>query len=327
MALTLTASQGVIAQRVTDQLDRGLVAVKTDGGVFCSWRINASEWETTEYNLYRGSTKLNDTPLRASNFMDVGGSLDATYTVKAVVNGVEQTACTPTSVWEKNYTVIKPKHAAEIKTDLVPNDATVADVDGDGQLEILMKYDTQYSDFSKGADGIFTVIECLEMDGTVKWWMNMGPNIGDFQNNEINILATDWDCDGKAEVAFRAADGTVIHMADGTTYTVGDASLNYRNGSEFPGGQWFMYHGKEYLIYAEGATGKPYQNIEFPLQRVEDENNPKGLLSGSEYDGLVNAEWGDGYGHRSSKYFSQHPISTVASQAYSSAEASTPSTR
>lgn len=306
LAATMALAQGATAQRTTDALDRGLVAMKTDNGVFCSWRINADEWYGTEYNIYRGSTKLNETPLKVSNFTDPAGSLDATYTVRAVVNGTESAACAPVKVWEKNYTVIKPQHAPEITAGLVPNDATAADVDGDGELEIIMKYDNQSSDFQNGDNGIFTVVECLEMDGTVKWWINFGPNMGDFQNNEVNIIAYDWDGDGRAEVVFRAADGTVIHQADGTTYTVGDASINYR-GTTWPDGQWFMHWGKEYLIYADGLTCKPYECIDYPLKRVEDENNPNGLLSGSAYDALVNSEWGDGYGHRSSKYFFAAP--------------------
>ncbi len=306
LAATMALAQGVTAQRVTDSLDRGLVAMKTANGVFCTWRINADEWEGTEYNLYRGTTKVNSTPLKVSNFTDPNGSLDATYTVKAVVNGVESPASKAAKVWEKNYTIIKPQHASEIKADLVPNDATAADVDGDGELEILMKYDNSASSYHDGDNGIFTVIECLEMDGSVKWWINFGPNMGDFQNNEINIAAYDWDQDGKAEVVFRAADGTVIHMADGTTYTVGDSSINYR-GTEWPSGQWFMHWGKEYLIYANGETCKPYEDIEFPLKRVEDANNPNGILSGGAYDTLVSNEWGDGYGHRSSKYFFAAP--------------------
>lgn len=306
MAAVSLAGLPAFGQRQMDSLDRGLVAMKTDAGVYCSWRINANEWDNTLYNIYRGGTKLNDAPLEVSNFTDPTGSLDATYTVKAVVNGVESEACTPVKPWEKNYTIIKPQHAPEITMALTPNDATVADVDGDGQLEIIMKYDPNFAEYAVGDNGIFTVIECLEMDGTVKWWINCGPNMGDFQNNEINIAAYDWDCDGKAEVVFRAADGTQIHQADGTVYTVGDASVNYRSGG-WPSGQWFMRWGKEYLIYANGETGQPYDDIEYPLKRVEDANNPNGLLSGSRYDNLINAEWGDGYGHRSSKYFFAAP--------------------
>ncbi|MDE6562121.1 MAG: autotransporter-associated beta strand repeat-containing protein [Muribaculaceae bacterium] len=302
----LSIAPTMTAQRVTDALGRGLVAIKTDSGIFCSWRINADEWDNTEYNIYRGNTKLNDIPLKVSNFTDASGSLEDTYTIRPVMNGVEADACVPVKVWEKNYTIISPQHAPEIKAGLVPNDATAADVDGDGDLEIIIKYDNQASSYHDGDNGIFTVVECLEMDGSVKWWINFGPNIGDFQNNEINIIATDWDQDGKAEVVFRAADGTIIHQADGSTYTVGDPSLNYR-GNSWPDGQWFMHWGKEYLVYANGETGEPYECIDYPLIRVEPENNPNGILSGGAYDTLVNNEWGDGYGHRSSKYFFAAP--------------------
>lgn len=299
-------SQSGMAQRIADRLDRGLVAMKTDNGVFCTWRINADEWDNTLYNIYRGSTKLNDSPLSVSNFTDPSGTSDASYSIRPVVDGKELEASSPVKVWDSNYTIIKPQHAPEITATLTPNDATAADVDGDGQLEIIMKYDNMAEDFHNGENGIFTVIECLKMDGTVLWWINCGPNMGDFQNNEINIAAYDWDGDGRAEVLFRAADGTEIHQADGSVYTVGDPSLNYR-GYEWPGGQWFMCYGKEYLIYADGLTGKPYEDIEYPLKRVEDKDNPKGLLEGSEYSNLISNEWGDGYGHRSSKYFFAAP--------------------
>lgn len=307
LGVPLAIAPTLTAQRVTDALGRGLVAMKTDSGIFCSWRINADEWDNgIQFNIYRGSTKLNSSPLDVSNFTDPSGSTDDTYTIRAIVNGVEADACTPVKAWEKNYTIIKPQHSSEIKAGLVPNDATAADVDGDGDLEIIMKYDNSASSYHDGDDGIFTVVECLEMDGSVKWWINFGPNIGDFQNNEINIIATDWDQDGKAEVVFRAADGTIIHQADGTTYTVGDPSINYR-GNTWPDGQWFLHWGKEYLIYANGETCEPYQCIDYPLMRVEPENNLTGILSGGAYDTLVNNEWGDGYGHRSSKYFFAAP--------------------
>ena len=114
--------------------------------------------------------------------------------------------------------------------------------------------------------------------------------MGDFQNNEQNIVAYDWDGDGKAEAVMRAADGTTIHCADGTTFVVGDASKNYR-GATGGGVNWFMHDGAEYLVYMNGETGKPYQCIEYPLKRLEsgETDREKG--------------WGDGYGHRSSKHF------------------------
>ena len=51
------------SQRVTDKLNRGLVAMKVTDGVFLSWRITAEEYYDTEYNVYRDGTKLNTEPL------------------------------------------------------------------------------------------------------------------------------------------------------------------------------------------------------------------------------------------------------------------------
>ena len=56
--LAMFLATGAQAQRVTDKLDRGLVAVKTSGGVFCSWRINAEEYYAVTYNLYRDGISL-----------------------------------------------------------------------------------------------------------------------------------------------------------------------------------------------------------------------------------------------------------------------------
>lgn len=306
LALACCLSAPAVAQRTTDVLDRGLVAVSTSGGVFCSWRINAEEWYDAAYNIYRDGTLLNQTPLKVSNFLDADGSAESKYTVAPVIGGVELPRCEAVAVMEKNYLTVKPQHDPSLTSTYVPNDACCVDVDGDGVLEILMKYDNENeisASYPKnGHNGEYSLFECLKLDGTVLWWVNCGPNMGDFQNNEQNIVGYDWDGDGKGEVIFRAADGTTIHTADGTVYTVGDPSLNYR-GATGGGANWFMHSGKEYLLYVDGLTGKPYQCIDYPLPRLEDSENPNGLLSGGGYDDLVNKAWGDGYGHRSSKHF------------------------
>ena len=85
------------AQRYTDHLDRGLVAMKVGKGVFLSWRIQAEEYYDVTYNVYRDGTKLNDAPLSVSNFTDTEGTTSSTYTVTAIVNGQEQTPCTTQS--------------------------------------------------------------------------------------------------------------------------------------------------------------------------------------------------------------------------------------
>lgn len=306
-ALALLVSMGANAQRFTDKLDRGLVAVKTTKGVYCSWRIQADEYYDVKYNLYRDGTKVNAEPLDVSNFTDTSGSESSQYTVKAVLNGVEQQASKAATVFLSNYKEIKIKHDASLKATYEPNDACCADVDGDGEVEILMKFTNleesaqRYPKNGPTIDGVetkeYSMLACLKQDGTVLWWVNCGPNMGDFQNNEQNIVGYDWDMDGKAEVVMRLEEGSTVHMADGTTYTIGangkngSSWTNYREPKASGSVEWFTHYGKEFLWYCEGATGKPYQCIEFPLKRLED----------GETD--LKAAWGDGYGHRSSKYF------------------------
>ena len=306
-ALALLVSMGANAQRFTDKLDRGLVAVKTTKGVYCSWRIQADEYYNVKYNLYRDGTRVNAEPLDVSNFTDASGSEGSQYTVKAVLNGVEQQASKAATVFKSNYKEIKIKHDPSLKATYEPNDACCADVDGDGEVEILMKFNNKeegeqlYPKNGPTINGVatkeYSMLACLKQDGTVLWWVNCGPNMGDFQNNEQNIVGYDWDMDGKAEVVMRLEEGSTVHMADGTTYTIGangkngTSWKNYREPKSSGSVEWFTHYGKEFLWYCEGATGKPYQCIEFPLKRLED----------GETD--LKAAWGDGYGHRSSKYF------------------------
>ena len=281
------------AQRVTDKLDRGLVAMKAGVGVYLSWRIFGEEYYDVTYNVYRDGVKVNDAPLSVSNYTDNSGTTASTYTVAAVVKGKEQEPCQAVTPWASSYKEIKLKHEG-IKSTLVPNDACCADVDGDGELEILMKFDNlseMNASYPRGGyQGEYSIFECLKQDGTRLWWVNCGPNMGDFQNNEQNIVGYDWDGDGCAEVVMRAADGTVIHLADGTTYTVGNASVNVRAATG-GGTNWFVTTDGEYLVYMDGKTGKPYQCLPYPLKRLES----------GETD--LNKAWGDGYGHRCSKHF------------------------
>ena len=292
--LIIASTMTAFAQRGTDKLDRGLVAVKTTNGVYCSWRIMGEEYYDVKYNLYRDGTKVNSEPLNVSNYTDAAGTTASKYTVKAVVRGKEEaTASKETTVWAQEYLEITPDHG-NLTATYVPNDACMADVDGDGELEILLKFDNQSeinASYPKGGyNGEYSIVEVYKLNGKKLWWLDFGPNMGDFQNNEQNIVAYDWDQDGKAEAVMRAADGTTIHMADGTTQVIGDATKNYRSATG-GGTNWFMHDGAEYLVYMNGETGKPYQVLEYPLKRLE----------AGETD--LEKAWGDGYGHRSTKHF------------------------
>ena len=246
LALLGMLAGDALAQRPTDALDRGLVAVQTDGGVFCSWRILGEEYYGVEYNIYRDHEKLNSEPLNVSNYLDPGGNASSRYYVEAVVRGVPQAHSPEVETWTNNYLEVEMDQAhspevetwtnnylevemdhGDLKSTYIPNDACCADVDGDGELEIILKFDNS-SDANAGYlpggyNGEYAIIEVYKLDGQKLWWIDLGPNMTDFQNNENNIIAYDWDGDGKAEVVLRAADGTTIHDKDDvTTHVVGD---------------------------------------------------------------------------------------------------------
>ncbi len=281
-----------LAQRQFDNLDRGLIAVKQTGGMYCSWRINADEYYGTTYNLYRDGVKVNDEPLTVSNYTDPAGTITSQYTVKAVRAGQEGEASKAGYNLSNGWLEVKkPKRisndgSTDISSQYEPNDATIGDVDGDGEMELITKQIFTSQDANDTSQKDFARIEVQKLDGTLLWWIDCGPNMWDFQQNEINIMAYDWDGDGKAECVARLQDNSIIHMADGTTYTVGDASKDYR-GSVYN----FLCKGDEFLVYMNGTTGKPYNVQAFPLKRFED----------GESD--LTATWGDNYGHRAMKFF------------------------
>lgn len=286
------------AQRMMEDLNRGLVAVQTEKGVFTSWRIHGTEYYDTQYNLYRDGELVNPEPLDVSNFTDPEGTASSTYTVKAVVRDEEQDACEPAEVWDKQYLRIPvgkmySRRGTDITEDYILNDATAADLDGDGEMEIIVKrLHNNDGLFYPENDSAFTFFEAYKLDGTRLWQIDIGPNMISAGEVETNITAFDWDEDGKAELLMRAMDGTIVYASDGTKQVIGDPTKNYRDSVLHTANMTYSMAGEEYLIYMEGATAKLYNPaMQFPLKRLEN----------GETD--LNAAWGDGYGHRANKFF------------------------
>ena len=88
MTALVLATASMTAQRRTDQLDRGLIAMKTARGMYLNWRIQADEYYDVSYIVYRDGQPINDKPLSVSNYTDTEGTINSKYTVAAVVHGV-----------------------------------------------------------------------------------------------------------------------------------------------------------------------------------------------------------------------------------------------
>lgn len=288
-------------QRPMENLNRGAVAVRMDGYTYISWRWLGTESADTKFNIYGiglvtnggGNPEvyklLNTEPLNVTNFTDIIGGFYG-YKIVPVVNGVEQDdKAEKAKMWDNNYIDIpiqKPDDNTVNgeKYTYTPSDASVGDLDGDGEYEIVLKWDPSNS--KDAAQMGYTgecIIDAYKMDGTRMWRVNMGPNIRAGQH-DTQFMVYDYDGDGKAEMACRTADGTIA--GDGAV--IGDGTKNYAVQS---GGKNLT--GPLYLTVFKGEDGSVIDTVDYDPQITGTTE------SGYKWD--ISA-WGDTEGNRSERY-------------------------
>ncbi|WP_245886773.1 rhamnogalacturonan lyase [Kineococcus xinjiangensis] len=267
--------------RQAERLDRGTVAVTTTAGVLVSWRLLGTEARTVGFHVYRNGTRLTSQPITAStNHLDASGTAGASYQVSAVVNGVEQARSTAVTAWSgthRDIPLTKPADGTNpdgSRYTYRANDASVADLDRDGQLEIVLKWDPSNSqDSSKAGYTGEVFLDAYEFDGTRKWRISMGRNIR-AGAHYTQFLVYDLDGDGRAEVVAKTADGT----RDGTGRVIGDPNADYRNSSGY------VLTGPEFLTVFNGVTGAALATQSYVP--------PRGDV----------CSWGDCYGNRVDRF-------------------------
>jgi rhamnogalacturonan endolyase len=88
------------------------------------------------YNLHRdGQLIANVTD--STNYFDADGTASAVYSVAAVIGGVAYAASAEASAWGDSYIRIPLDSPGPNSA----NDASAADLDGDGEYEIILKWD------------------------------------------------------------------------------------------------------------------------------------------------------------------------------------------
>ncbi len=228
--------------RQMENLNRGIVAIdQGDGKVYIGWRMFGTDPDDIAFNIYRDGIKINAQPVTDfTNYIDNNGNVDATYTIRAVIEGRENKPSAPVKVWSRNYISIPLQTPEGCR----PNDASVGDLDGDGEYEIVLKQEMRPRDNSRrGATGQ-TKLEAYQMDGTFMWRIDLGRNIREGAHY-TQFMVYDLDGDGKAEVACKTADGTV----DGKGKTIGDPNANYVDD------RGLILDGPEFLTIFDGQTG------------------------------------------------------------------------
>ena len=273
----------------TEKLDRGVVAVRqADGRAFISWRTLMTDPKGAAFDVYRNGQKLNQAPLTKGGtwFIDDNPTDGAVYDVRCMMEegrGKKEDISHLTSSISHQPSAIFPlpspigylpiplQKPDEMHT---ANDASVADVDGDGQYEIILKWDP-WNSHDNSHDGMTgpTLLDCYRLNGERLWRIDLGQNIRSGAHY-TPFIVYDLDGDGKAELMVKTADGT--RDAKGTV--IGDSLADYRN----PAGR--ILTGPEYISVFNGLTGavmdtKPY------IPERGDVNN-----------------WGDNRGNRSERY-------------------------
>src|SRR5689334_18725922 len=286
--------------RQMEYLNRGVVAVnKSSSSVYVSWRLLGTDPQNIAFNIYRsinggGPVKLNASPLTTTtDYTDnsPSESNSVAYFVKPVVGGVEQAASeswtiaanTPVRQYLNIPLTAPPGGQVPdvanpgqfLNYTYTANDASIGDVDGDGQYEIILKWDTSLSKDSS-QDGFTgpTYYDCYKLDGTRLWRINLGQNIR-AGAHYTQFMVYDLDGDGKAEVVMKTAPGTIDGQGNPVLLGTDKVTDDYRNAST---GR--INSGPEYLTVFNGQTGAQITTVPFKPDRIN------------------TSSWGDDYGNR-----------------------------
>ena len=301
-------NRGLIAVKTTADT-RGQAV----NGVYLSWRLLGDEsLENQAFDIYKNGTKIHTTGVHdATNWIDTSGTASDKYkVVKAGEDASKETEVTPTSNnncaksnevgngnSEKNsFTYVdipisRPDPVERMGDGKISNyynvdkshegganDASVGDLDGDGDYEIVLKWDPTDSKDSAGAD--FTgnaYIDAYKIDPNndgYMWRIDLGKNVTSGAHY-TQFLVYDFDGDGKSEVAMKTAPGTV----DGTGHyvtEVGDTDeiRNTDNTKSYIGTSGRL-KGKnpftQYLTIFDGETGAALYTTDYiPYDAAED---------------------------------------------------------
>lgn len=291
-------SIGHAATPQAEYLDRGVVAVKTDEGVFVSWRSLARDGKDTAFDVYRDGVKINDTPIsKVTNLTDPAGNAGAKYEVKAV-KGSTVTDSGSCEAWATPYMKVHLDRPAGGKVSAqdgsssssytyTPDDVSVGDVDGDGVYELFVKWmpSNAKDNASKGFTGP-TIIDCYRLDGTKLWRINLGHNIRS-GNHYTQFMVYDFDGDGCAEMICKTAPGTKDGKGNWVLLGNDKPTDDYRHQTDEPVKSLGRpLGGSEYLTCFSGKTGEALSTIPY---------RPA-------YGDVGTNIWGDDYGNRSERY-------------------------
>ena len=286
-------------------------------GVYLSWRSFEADFDNdnnlkTTFTVYRDGVAIAEN-ISVTNMVDEGGTSASVYKVVGSNDSAIGVNAVDTKCWEHQYLELNlyapadetmPEYNGEVATcDYSANDMSLGDLDGDGVLELIVKwYPSNAKDNSGYGFTGKTFLDAYDVNwatGEVSllYRIDMGINIRSGAHY-TQFQVWDYDGDGKAEIAVKTAPGTtVLRPTDGTANTLAEVEYidvpssslptekiseknDYRNASGY------VLDGPEYFTMFNGEDGSILGTTDFVPAR-----------------GNVGA-WGDAYGNRVDRFLS-----------------------
>lgn len=331
--LCACAATGIHAQVTPvsqmETLDRGLVAIPTSSTAnFVSWRLLGTDDKSqTTFDLLRNGTVI-ASGLTKTNYQDTQGSATDKYQVVTKVNGADKETSAEVTPWAQQYLTLKldrPQGGTDAKwtnSDVsqgpttaaysyYPNDMSVGDVDGDGQYELFLKWESTHAQDNSRSLGTTgnTIIDCYRLDGTRLWRIDLGKNIRDGAHY-TQFMVYDFDGDGKAEMMCKTATGTKDGQGNYVNQAATDATIKgHDNTQDYRNSGGHILSGPEYLTVFDGLTGRAIHTTWYLPGRAgtgtKTSSGSNATEGGSELGKVStfpSGFWGDNYGGRSERF-------------------------
>ena len=297
--------------------NRGLWACQTADGskTFVSWRARKSDTGATSYNLYKNGslygkyTDVTNVTIdgTATTYTTdtyrletvLGGSAAESAEMTIAAGGVKPRSWMRIALADEpvvtNTGVMWNKEGVDdgYTVRYTPNDMSACDMDGDGQEELIVKWDpsnSQDNGYSGYTANVY--IDCYKMDWTVAeptatlmWRINLGQNIRAGAHYTM-FLCYDFDGDGKGEMICKTSlgtkDGQGNYVFQSRITERGlDVTRDYTRYDDSGTSQNSHGHigvGEEWLTVFNGTTGAEMATIDFypKFNVVSDWHEPSG---------------------------------------------------
>ena len=302
-----------------ERLDRGLVALPAAGkGIYLSWRLLGTDSKNVCFDIERDG-KVIAHHVRATNFTDAKGSPAHSYRIITYQDEpkmdapMQREVSKPVKPWADLYKSL-PIHRPEGGTapdgrayTYTPNDCSVGDVDGDGEYELIVKWDPSNS-HDNSHDGYTgdVIFDCYKLDGTQLWRINLGKNIR-AGAHYTQFLVFDFDGDGKSEMICKTSAGSVDGQGAFVSESATDAEIrSLDNAVDYRNNRGRIKNGPELLTVFNGETGKAMHTIWYNPNRAFGVGRQVAEGERIEADGFpaYSSVWGDkdNYGNRGERY-------------------------